>query len=340
MPNSHLLSQTSLKGKKVLLRLDLDVPLKDGVVVDDRRLKLALHSLKKCLSEASQTLIIGHLGRPAGEDASLSLKPAINTLKSMIDRDIPLIPSLDGLGQWGTDTPLAALENLRFWEGEDQNDPNFARSLADKFDIYVFDAFAASHRPSASGIGVPALLPSLIGFQFEAELAALSPIIHNPKRPITLILGGSKPDKVQNVDKLLTHVDNLLLGGSIVASAPDLPRLVKAQLTDDGMDITPASVDIFRSYINSSSTLIWNGPVGKYEDNFHATATYNLAQVIATANAYKVAGGGDTEAVISKLNLESKFNYISTGGGALLYYLAFHTLPSLDAINSSPAISA
>lgn len=336
MPTDHLLSQVSLQGKRVLLRLDLDVPLKDGQVLDDSRLQLALPTLRKCLSEASGTLIIGHLGRPKGIEPSLSLKPAVERLKSLLDQDIPLIPSLDGLEQWGSTTPLAVLENLRFWEGEDQNDPNFASSLANNFNVYVFDAFAASHRHSASGIGVPKLLPSLLGLQMEAELQALDPIINNPKRPITLILGGSKADKIENVDKLLTHVDNLLLGGSIITSAPDHPKLIKAQLTDDGLDVTLASIDIFRSYINSSSTLIWNGPVGKYEDGFHDKATYNLAEAVATANAYKVAGGGDTQAVISKLNLETKFNYISTGGGAMLYYLAFHSLPSLDAVNSSP----
>lgn len=314
MPTDHLLSSTSLQGKRVLLRLDLDLPLKDGQILDNQRLTLALGSLNKCIKEAASTLIIGHLGRPKGEDQSLSLNPILNELKRLLDQDISFISNPDGLGK-SYNNKVALFENLRFWPGEDANDPNFAKLLSSNCDIYVHDAFAASHRSSASGIGVPALLPSLIGLQYEAELKGLDPIINSPKSPITLILGGSKADKVKDLNKLLTHVDNLLLGGSVVAVAPDLPKLIKAELTDDGLDITGASIDIFRSYINSSSTLIWNGPVGKYEDSFHAQGTHNLAEAIATANGYKVAGGGDTLAALKQFNLSDKFDHLSTGGG-------------------------
>lgn len=335
MPTDHFLSQSSLTGKRVLIRLDLDLPLNGTQITDNLRLTSALGSLNRCTAEAASTLIIGHLGRPKGEDPTLSLKPVLNELKRLLNQDISFISSLDGLGK-SYNTKLALLENLRFWPGEDANDPNFSRLLSANFDLFVHDAFAASHRPSASGIGVPTLLPSLLGLQFEAELKALDPIINNPKRPITLILGGAKTDKIENVDKLLTHVDNLLLGGSIVTSAPDLPRLVKAQLTQDGLDITPASIDTFRSYISSASTLIWNGPVGKYEDSFHAQGTQALAEAIVTANAYKIAGGGDTLAFLKQFNLSSKFDHLSLGGGAMLYYLAYGTLPSLQAVISSP----
>ncbi len=336
--NRSLLSH-DLNQKHVLLRLDLDVPLANGGVVDNTRLLASSSTIKYCLEHAQKTLIIGHLGRPKHQEEGSSLKHIQPILEQLLEQTISFVPDLDGEGQrWRSGTsPLGMLENLRFWPGEESNNLQFIHSLAEFGDIFVNDAFAVSHRHNASGTGVPTLLPSLIGPQLEAELKALDPIINNPSRPIIVIIGGSKTDKIAFVDNLLTQVDKVLVGGSIASSLKPNPKLVVASLTPDGLDINSASIDIFKSHIVSASTLIWNGPVGKYEDNLHGFhGTSQLAEIISTANAYKVAGGGDTLAVIHKLGLQSHFNHLSTGGGAMLYYIAHHTLPALEAILESP----
>ncbi len=345
----QLVTSHNLTGKSVILRLDLDVPVRDGKVADDTRLQDSLLTIEYCLEHASKTLIIGHLGRPKYEDLSLSLMPIKIRLEEILKQTISFfpppasshVPNLARAGEWRSNSsPLGLLENLRFFPGEENNDPAFAKTIADFGDIFVNDAFAVSHRPSASGIGVPRILPSLLGLHFEAELKALHPIIDNPKSPIIAVIGGAKTDKIEIVDNLLTHVDKVLVGGSIAASTKPSTKTIPATLTEDGLDINSASIDIFSKYISTASTLIWNGPMGKYEDNLHGFhGTYQIAQAIANSGAYKVAGGGDTLAVINKLNLNNKFNHLSTGGGAMIYYITKHTLPALDAILNSPKIT-
>lgn len=337
IPPQRLLRNQPLFGRHVLLRLDLDTPLQNGSPADISRLEAALPTIRYCLSHATQTLLLGHLGRPSGLDPALSLKPVQSTLEKALEQTISFVPDISRAGEWRSgNSPLGLLENLRFYPGEKENNSSFVDSLAQFGDIFVHDAFAVSHRINASGIGLPKKLPSLLGLLFEAELTALDPIINNPKRPITVILGGSKADKLQIVDNLLTQADHLLIGGSIATSVQPHSKIIAASLTPDGLDIDAQFTKLFQDYISHASTLLWNGPLGKYEDLHSFHGTYQIAESIAKASAYKVAGGGDTLAVIHKLNLQSHFNHLSTGGGALLYYFTHHSLPTLDAILGSP----
>lgn len=329
------LAKANISHKNVILRLDLDVPLSpDGVVAELTRLEASLPSLRYCLEHAAKTLIIGHLGRPEGVDPKLSVKPALNELKRLIGQDILLFDSLEASGDWlKSDAKLGMLENLRFWPGEVANDPEFTQSLAKFGDFFVNDAFATSHRPSASIVGLPSLLPSVIGFQMFSEVDGLQRAFHGPKRPVVMLLGGVKDDKLEFVDNFLEYVDNLLIGGRLVDHSPERPKILKAELTPDKFDITAQSVELFKEKIATAGTVVWNGPIGKFESPEYAAGTKALAEAISASPAFTIVGGGDTLSAISQYGLSGKFGFVSLGGGAMLYFLAHHTLPGLEAIH-------
>jgi len=327
------LTVDKINQKSVLIRLDLDVPVKENKVVDETRLDAALPSLALCLEHARKILIIGHLGRPKTRDSRFSLKPVLESLKRLINQDISLIDNLKRVEKWGnSSTPVAILENLRFWPGEQNNDPKFAINLAKNHDIFINDSFGTSHREVASVVGIPRILPTVIGPRFHEELQAFSPIINNPKRPITLVLGGAKAEKLKFVDNFIDHFDTVLIGGALAPKAPQHPKIMAANLVPDGLDITADSAQHFSRIISQSATIIWNGPMGKFEDEKHLEGTKIIAQAVTSSPALKIAGGADTEAAITFLDLNQQFDHISLGGGAMLYYLAHHSLPALEAI--------
>ena len=328
-----LLTSTSISHKSLILRLDLDVPVKNNQVLDTTRLEATLPTLLLCLKHARKTLIIGHRGRPKKFDPAYSLKPIQRILTDLAGTDISMLNTLDEIEQWGnTSSPVALLENLRFWPGETNNDQKFAQKLAHNQQLFVNDSFGASHREVSSVVSLPQLLPALLGHQFTLEITALSPIIKKPKRPITLILGGAKSDKLKFVDNFINQYDNVLIGGALASQVTQRPKLTIANLTSNHLDITSDSAQLFSNTIAHSSTIIWNGPLGKFEDPDHLKGTQIVAQAITSSPALKIAGGADTESAISLLNLNSRFDHISTGGGAMLHYLAYHTLPALEAI--------
>ncbi len=330
-------SKSVLQNKIVLLRLDLDLPIQDGQIIDDSRLKNVLPTIELCLNSASKVFILGHLGQPSGVDPSFSLLPVAQRLSKILQLPVPLFHDFHEVGEWRSGSSrLGMLENLRFWPGEQKNDSEFTINLAQLGEVFVNESFATSHREVASIVGLPKHLPSYLGPNFSHELKTISPIIDNPKRPIILILGGIKADKIEFVDNFITHFDQVLLGGGLVREITDRPKLIKAELTSDNLDITPASAQHFSRLISQAQTIVWNGPLGKFEDPHARQGTQIVAQAIASSPAaYKLAGGGDTLSAIHQLDLASKFDHLSTGGGALLYYLAHHTLPGLEAIDAS-----
>lgn len=332
------ITQISLKNKTILLRLDLDMPISEaGQVEDNSRLKAGLKSLKLCLAQASKILILGHLGRPKGVDPKLSLSPVQKELKRLIQQDIMFINSLEGIGDWvKSDSRLGMLENLRFWPGEAQNEPDFVSQLAKYADVFINDAFAVSHRSCASIVGLPGVLPSVIGVDFTQEVAGLQHAFKEAKRPVVMVLGGIKPDKLEFVENFLKFVDNLLVGGRLVDHLPRHPKIIVAQLTPDRLDITPNSTNLFVSKIASAGTVIWNGPVGQFESPLHQIGTLKIAQAIVSSSAHSLIGGGDTLSAIHQFGLkDSQFSHVSLGGGAMLYFLAHKTLPGLEAIDNA-----
>lgn len=317
------LTDLDILGKKVLLRLDLDT----NPTPNDLRIKASEETLNYLKEKKSQIVIIAHKGRPDGKiDESLSLKP----FQPIFDK-------------WGARVE----ENLRFDPGEEANDSEFAKRLASLGDCYVNEAFANSHRAHASIVSLPKLLPHAVGFRFEKEIENLSKIFEDPKKPVTFLLGGLKEDKLSYLDGIKKFADKILIGGRLpnflgdeklvsVRSRGENEQVIIGNLVMDKEDITLNTIDRFIEEINKAGTIVVSGPLGKYEDEGHRQGTERVFKAVCqNENAFKVAGGGDTEQAISLLGISDQFNWISVGGGAMLDFLVNKTLPGIKAIGAS-----
>lgn len=313
-----------LKGKNVLLRADLDVPIKRERVVNDFRLQALLPTLQLCLDHAASTLIIGHLGRPEGVDPLFDLKPVREWLENALHRSIFFIDSGFSPGEWVRGVnPLAIMDNLRFHPGENSLDREFAKELSAGSDIYVYEAFAA-YNEAASLRKIPEFIPTYTGLQFDREVEELSKIVKSPDRPSLLIISGAKDDKRKYVDNLVDKFDEILLGGKFATN-----------LTPDGLDISKEMIALFSEKIKSAKTVVINGPLGKFEDGIHIAGTKTIIDAAIHSPARVIIGGGDTLAAIPALGFSySDFDFVSTGGGAMLEFLATGTHPILDIIKS------
>ena len=317
----------------MLVRLDLDVPVEKGVVGDLVRIKSGLQTLRYILDNGGTPIVLSHAGRPEGEVVeSLSLRPMLACLIEMLGNhltyeiiDRPMMP-LEGT--------IFALENLRFNAGEEANDPEFARYLASFGDLYVNESFAVSHRAHASFVGVGSLLPAYAGMHLAEEVEQLEAAMKRPTHPVVAILGGVKVEtKVPAITNMAKFADSILLGGKLVAEAKSvsLPEnVVLGELTDDGFDIAEGSARHFAELIAEAKTIIWNGPMGKFEEAPYDTGTRIVAEaVVANAEASRIIGGGDTIAALNDFGLLEQAGYVSTGGGAMLDFLAGEPLPGL-----------
>jgi len=322
------LSEEKVKGKSVLLRLDLDVG------IDTSRIESAKETLNFLVENSAKTIIIGHKGRPNGVKVdNLSLEGLIPVLSKLIGKEV----IFEGEGE------VVLKENLRFDPGEETNDENFAKKLAGLADIYVNEAFAVSHRAHASIVGVPKYLPHAAGFRFIEEVANLSKIIESPKRPVIVLISGIKEDKVEMAKELAEKVDKVLVGGKLPKYFGDVnpnpKKIIIGDLTFDGADITLDSAQRFKAEIAKAGTIVLAGVLGKYEEEDYRQGTKEVFRAVSQASAYKVAGGGDTEAALTMLDLTKKFDWISVGGGAMLEFLASGTLPGIEALKKRANIN-
>ena len=330
-----ILKEAEVAGNRVILRADLDVPLEDGKVGEDYRLKALLPTLSYLLERNAEIIIIGHLGRPDGkENPDFSLKPVSTRLSELLGKSIDFFPQITP-NPSGLIPKLAMLDNLRFWEGEESNDPDFAKKLSSLGDIYVNDAFAASHRAHASIAGIPELLPSYAGLRLEEEISHLSGVIENPERPLVFILGGAKTEtKAPLVPAFAKVADQVLIGGLLMFdhSLEKISRTVFPVDAVETFDVGPESVKKFTQIIKDAKPVVWNGPMGKWEDNRYELGTRAIAEVLAESPAKTIVGGGDTIAALSAFGLLEKMKYVSMGGGAMLEFLAGKKLPGLSAL--------
>ncbi|OGC54693.1 hypothetical protein A2797_02305 [candidate division WWE3 bacterium RIFCSPHIGHO2_01_FULL_48_15] len=341
----RLIREADLNGKKVLVRADLDVPIEKGIVGEDYRLKALLPTLKYLLENGASVLIIGHLGRPEGKpDPALSLEPVAKRLSELLGQKIKFSPDYSlitnhnrEIARFGVTKPsysLAMLENLRFWPGEEANDLDFAKKLSALGDIYVNEAFA-SHRAHASIVLVPKLLPSYAGLRLEQEILHLSGVIENPARPLVFILGGAKTEiKKPLIADFAKIADRVLLGGLLMfdKELEKIPNVVFPVDSADGSDIGPETIKLFASITKEAKTVVWNGPLGIWEDNRFELGTRAIAEELALLPGKTIVGGGDTIAAISAFGLLDKMSYVSLGGGAMLEFLAGKKLPALAAL--------
>lgn len=338
----------SVSDKIVLLRYDIDValrPVKDapkraqGIleVAEDFRLKKGLPTLNLCLQHARKVILIGHIGRPEGQVvAELSIAPILKWFEA------------NGFLSHLSSGKLKVLENLRFDSRESFDPPRraqdrekskeFAKELAQMGDVFVNEAFAA-YRPAASTTILPTLLPHYAGLNFAKEVEILKKVKENPEKPLIAIMGGAKvKDKLPVIKVLAERADAVLVGGKLVQEIKEenleLPaNVMVAKLKEDGLDIAQETTNSWKELIATAKMIIWNGPVGKFEDRANNQTAY-LAQAISESAAETILGGGDTITAINMYGLSpEKFSFVSTGGGAMLKLLSDGTLPTIDVLS-------
>ncbi|WP_278386493.1 phosphoglycerate kinase [Candidatus Pelagibacter ubique] len=390
----NIQDETNLNQKKVLLRLDLNVPLDNGKITDTTRIDKILPTINFLLKNEAKIIILSHVGRPKGKVVSeLSLKPICEDLKNKLNQNIKLvsknikeIKSTDLFNEH--DEKIVILENLRFYEEEEKNDNGFAKHLASLADIYVNDAFSCSHRAHASIFEITKFIPSYAGLQLNLEIDALTKITSEIQRPITCIIGGSKiSSKINIIKNLIAKFDNIIIVGGMAnnilrykgyeigksiqedncdkiieeifslskkenckiiypedvvvgkslggsAEIKELNNVSKDELI---LDIGPKTIKAINSLIEESSTILWNGPAGYFENPNFAKGSLEIAKKIIEKNKnnaiYSVAGGGDTVSLLNSIGAINNFNFVSTAGGAFLEYLEGKELPGIKALN-------
>jgi phosphoglycerate kinase len=327
-------------GKRVLVRVDFNVPLEDGRVADDTRIRAALPTIELLLERgAAEVMLMSHLGRPRGEDPALSLEPVRARLRELVP-----------------DERVRLLENTRFDPRETENDPEFARELAIHGDVYVNDAFGSAHRAHASTECVAHLLPAYAGLLLLRELEELGGLLEGPERPFVAVLGGAKvADKIGVLRSLGERADVVLIGGKMAEEVErdagyELPEdvVAAAALEADaearvvpwdevpegwlGLDVGPATQERFSARIAEARTVFWNGPMGVFEWPRFAEGTKAIAEAVAAVDAHTVVGGGDSVRAVEELGLADRIDWISTGGGASLELLEGKDLPGVVAI--------
>jgi phosphoglycerate kinase len=331
-------------GKRVLVRADLNVPLEDGAVADDTRIRAAVPTIRLLLDrDAAKVVVCSHLGRPKGPDPAFAIAPVAARLAELV-----------------ADDRLRVLENTRFDPGETKNHPDTARRLAEGMDLYVDDAFGSAHRAHASTEAVAHLLPAYAGLLLIAELEHLGRLLGDVERPFVLVAGGAKvEDKLGVLRNLGGRADIVIVGGKMAeelrdgASLPfqvELPSDVVAAASFDadaesrvtpydglpdgwlGLDIGPDSRARFGELIRGARTVFWNGPMGVFEWERFAEGTKAVAEAVAAVDGYTVVGGGDSVRAISELSLDDDVDWVSTGGGASLELLEGKELPGVAAI--------
>jgi phosphoglycerate kinase len=383
-----------LKGRKVLVRVDFNVPQsRDGAISDDRRIRAALPTLNHALDRGASLVLVSHLGRPSGkpeEDTPFKLDRVAVRLQELLGRPVakvddtvgPLAQAACAALQSGG---VVVLENVRFNKGEKKGDPQFAAALAGLADIYVNDAFGTCHRDEASMVAVPECVPPQrrgIGFLVEKELQVLETLLGQPRPPMVAVMGGAKvSDKILVIENLLPKVGHLLIGGAMtytflkaqghatgksrveadkladarrllelagpklilpqdhlvttaldgsapttVVAGPELPEGVF------GVDIGPATIAQYSQIIREAGTVIWNGPMGKFEDPPFRRGTLEVGRALAEATGVTVIGGGETAEAAEQFGFAERVTHVSTGGGAFLEYLEGKSFNSLKVI--------
>jgi phosphoglycerate kinase len=336
--------EADVAGKRVLVRSDLNVPLDEGRVADDTRIRASLPTLRLLLErEAVEVAVCSHLGRPKGPDPAFAIESVARRLGELLP-----------------DERIHVLENTRFNPGETKNDPEFARELADDRDLYVNDAFGSAHRAHASTVGVARLLPAYAGLLLERELDALGRLLGDVEQPFVLVSGGAKvEDKLGVLKNLGGRADTVLVGGKMAEQLREenplgfpveLPRDVVAGASFDsgaeakvvpydalpagwlGLDIGPETREAFAAELGRARTIFWNGPMGVFEWPRFAEGTKAVAEAVARADAFSVVGGADSARALTELGLENEVSWLSTGGGAALELLAGEELPGVAAI--------
>jgi phosphoglycerate kinase len=385
------LSDIDVTHRRVFMRVDFNVPLRDGVITDDTRIEAALPSMRYVLDRNGRLILASHLGRPKGApEAKYSLKPVAVRLQELLGKPVQFAndcvgPEAEALAKNLKDGEVLLLENLRFHAEEEKNEPGFAKKLAALCDVYVNDAFGAAHRAHASTAGIASFAqPAVSGFLMQKELEALGHALTKAEKPYVAIVGGAKvSDKIELIESFLNLATHILIGGAMaytflrakkIATGKSLVEADKIDLAADllsraaskgvalelpvdhvvaagldasesqivpidrtpenlmGLDIGPETVKRYSSILAGARTIVWNGPMGVFENPKFAQGTFGIARAVADSKAFSIVGGGDSAAAVAQSGMESKITHISTGGGASLEFLSGQKLPGVEAL--------
>ena len=397
--NKKTVDDINAKGKKVLVRCDFNVPLKDGVITDENRITAALPTIKKLIADGAQVILCSHLGKVKnGPNEKESLAPVAKRLTEVLGQEVVFAADDVVVGENAKkavaemkDGDVVLLQNTRFRPEETKNGEAFSKELASLCDIYVNDAFGAAHRAHCSTVGVASFVDeAAVGYLMGKELKYLGNAVEDPQRPFVTILGGAKvADKLNVIENLLNKADTLIIGGGMaytflaakgysvgtslldetkidyckdmlakaeekgvkillpvdVTITKDFPNPIDAeievQIADAdkipadmmSLDIGPKTAELYAEAVKSAKTVVWNGPMGVFENPILAKGTIAVAKSLAETDATTIIGGGDSAAAVNTLGFGDKMSHISTGGGASLEFLEGKALPGIEAVN-------
>ena len=398
--NKKTVDDINAKGKKVLVRCDFNVPLKDGVITDENRITAALPTIKKLIADGAQVILCSHLGKVKnGPNEKESLAPVAKRLAELLNQEVVFAADDVVVGENAKkavaamkDGDVVLLQNTRFRPEETKNGEEFSKELASLCDIYVNDAFGAAHRAHCSTVGVASFVEeAAVGYLMGKELQYLGNAVEKPVRPFVTILGGAKvADKLNVIENLLNKADTLIIGGgmaytflaakgysvgtslldetkidyckdmlkkaeekgvkillpvdvTITKSFPDpIDAEIEVQICDAdkipadmmSLDIGPKTAELYADAVKSAKTVVWNGPMGVFENPILAKGTIAVAKSLAETDATTIIGGGDSAAAVNTLGFGDKMSHISTGGGASLEFLEGKALPGIEAVNN------
>ena len=399
MLNKKSVDDINVAGKKVLVRCDFNVPLKDGQITDENRLVAALPTIKKLISDGGKVILCSHLGKPKGEPKpELSLAPVAVRLSELLGQEVKFAADDNVVGDNAKaavaamkDGEVVLLQNTRYRAEETKNGEAFSKDLASLCDVFVNDAFGTAHRAHCSNVGVTEYVDTaVVGYLMQKEIDFLGNAVNNPERPMVAILGGAKvADKLKVIDNLLEKCDTLIIGGGMAYTflkaqglevgkslvddekidyckemmakaeklgknlylpidttvADGFPNPIDAEIEvsvvaadaipadKEGLDIGPATCEKFAEAVKTAKTVVWNGPMGVFENPILAKGTIAVAQALADTDAATIIGGGDSAAAVNQLGFADKMTHISTGGGASLEFLEGKDLPGVVAAN-------
>ena len=397
--NKKTVDDLNVKGKRVLVRCDFNVPLKNGEITDENRIVAALPTIKKLIADGGKVILCSHLGKPKGEPKpELSLAPVAKRLSEHLGKEVVFAADDNVVGENAKkavaamkDGDVVLLQNTRYRAEETKNGEQFSKELASLCDVYVNDAFGAAHRAHCSTVGVTDYVKeSAVGYLMQKELKFLGGAVENPERPFFTILGGAKvADKLPVIENLLTKADTLIIGGGMaytflaakgygvgtslldkekidyckdmmkkadekgvklllpidctigkvfpdpIDGPVDVIVVDADKIPDDymGLDIGPKTAEMFAEAVKTAKTVVWNGPMGVFENPTLAKGTIAVAKSLAETDATTIIGGGDSAAAVNTLGFGSKMSHISTGGGASLEFLEGKELPGIAAVN-------
>lgn len=380
------------KNKRALVRVDFNVPMKDGKITDDFRIKSSLKTIEYLLEKGAKVVLMSHLGRPKGQyNKEFSLKAVANRLEELLGRKVVFFdietPTSDETvaASKDFDGSILLLQNTRFNAGEEKNDAEFAKELAKHGDVFVNDAFGTAHRAHSSNVGVSQLMPAVAGFLVEDEIKYIKENLDNPKHPFVAILGGAKvSDKIGVIENLIKKVDKIIIGGAMAntflkakgycmgkslveddkielakellenANKNNVEILLPVDLvlTNDldnsdvikmvdldadkadlmAVDIGDKTIQLFKDAIKEAKLVIWNGPMGVFENKNFSKGTFEIAKAVAESDAISIIGGGDSSLAVKLSGYEDKVTHVSTGGGASLEMMEGKELPGISAL--------